>query len=316
MKKITAVLTALFLCAGILTGCAADASNSGDTISVVCTSFPEYDWVRTLLGDSGSVEVTLLEKGVDIHSYQPNAEELAKIYDCDLFIYTGGESEAWSEKAIEQAQNENMISMSLLDTLGNAVKEETALEGMEADSDEEPEPDEHVWLSLKNARVLCGAIAKNLEKIDPADSDTIKANQQSYDNELASLDEDYTQAVRSAARNEIIVADRFPFRYLCDDYGITAYAAFSGCSSETEASFQTVAFLAQKADEIGTSVILTTEGSGHQIAEAVLNNAGNQSLETAELDSMQTVTQSELDSGKTYFGTMCANLESLKKALD
>ena len=154
-------------------------------LKIVTTIFPEYDWVKSILGDqTENVELTmLLDNGVDLHSYQPTADDIAKISDCDLFIYVGGESDGWVDDALKNASNKNMKVVNLLNVLGDNIKEEEVVEGMEteaeeeeADGEEAPEYDEHVWLSLKNTKTLCSAIASNLEAIDPDHADIYKTN--------------------------------------------------------------------------------------------------------------------------------------------
>ena len=258
-KRIFAVFFCLLLASGILGGCgkagfssisAQSASQSGSKpLKIVTTIFPEYDWVREILGDKADhAEVTmLLDNGVDLHSYQLTADDIIKISDCDLFIHVGGESDGWVEDALKEAANKDMQVINLLDVLGEQVKEEEVVEGMEAEEEEsededEPEYDEHVWLSLKNAETLCNAITDALEEIDPANKDAYAANTASYLEKLAALDGEYQTVVDNAARKTVLFGDRFPFRYLVDDYGLSYYAAFAGCSAETEASFETYFF--------------------------------------------------------------------------
>ena len=332
-KRVFAVFFCLLLAAGILGGCGKAASSAASVpsasqsdekpLKIVTTIFPEYDWVREILGDKAdNAELTmLLDNGVDLHSYQPTADDIIKISDCDLFIYVGGESDGWVEDALKEATNKEMQVINLLDVLGEQVKEEEVVEGMEAEEEEsededEPEYDEHVWLSLKNAETLCNAITDALETIDPANKDAYAANAAAYLEKLAALDGEYQTVVDNAARKTVLFGDRFPFRYLVDDYGLNYYAAFVGCSAETEASFETISFLSGKVDELGLPCVLTIEGAQHKIAETIVQNTAEKNQSILTLDSMQSTTSTDVANGTTYLSVMESNLDVLKQALN
>ena len=332
-KRVFAVFFCLLLAAGILGGCGKAASSAASVpsasqsdekpLKIVTTIFPEYDWVREILGDKAdNAELTmLLDNGVDLHSYQPTADDIIKISDCDLFIYVGGESDGWVEDALKEATNKDMQVINLLDVLGEQVKEEEVVEGMEAEEEEsededEPEYDEHVWLSLKNAETLCNAINDALETIDPANKDVYAANAAAYLEKLTALDSEYQSMVDNAARKTVLFGDRFPFRYLVDDYGLNYYAAFVGCSAETEASFETVSFLSGKVDELGLPCVLTIEGAQHKIAETIVQNTAEKNQSILTLDSMQSTTSTDVANGTTYLSVMESNLDVLKRALN
>ena len=279
--------------------------------------------MREILGDKADhAEVSmLLDNGVDLHSYQPTADDIIKISDCDLFLYVGGESDGWVEDALKEATNKEMQVINLLDVLGEQVKEEEVVEGMEAEEEEsedenEPEYDEHVWLSLKNAETLCNAITDALEEIDPANKDAYAANAASYLEKLAALDGEYQTVVDNAARKTVLFGDRFPFRYLVDDYGLSYYAAFAGCSAETEASFGTISFLAGKVDELRLPCVLTIEGAQHKVAETIVQNTAEKNQSILTLDSMQSTTSTDVANGTTYLSVMESNLDVLKQALN
>ena len=290
-------------------------------ISVVTTIFPVYDWARAVAEDDGSVEITmLLDSGVDLHSYQPTARDIMKVATCDVFVYVGGESDEWVEGALTEAVNPDMAVVDLLDALGDDVKEEEIVEGMEAEEEEaegeeEIEYDEHVWLSLRNARALVKAIADALSKADPANADAYAANAEAYGDRLAALDAEYAAAVAQADFDTLLFGDRFPFRYLVDDYGLSYYAAFVGCSAESEASFETIVFLAGKVDELGLSTVLTIEGDNHRIAETIVGNTAAKDAKVLTMDSMQATTGGDVKNGATYLGVMEKNLDVLKQAL-
>ena len=332
MKKVISPLLAALMLVGILTGCtnqaemptvtAAPAGSQAqpaaeEKIRIVTTIFPEYDWVREILGDKAdSAEITmLLDNGVDLHSYQPTADDLIKISDCDLFVYVGGESDGWVDDALKSAANRDRKVINLLDALGDSVKEEETVEGMqeEEEDQEEQEYDEHVWLSLKNAKTLVGAISAALQELDPDNKDTYAANADAYGQKLSALDAEYQKAVSAGTYKTLLFGDRFPFRYLVDDYGLSYYAAFAGCSAESEASFETVSFLARKVDEGKLPCVLTIEGKNHKIAETIVQNTAGKNQKILTMDSMQSTTSQDV--ATTYLSLMAKNLDVLKEAL-
>lgn len=267
MKRINKILTgplAALMLVSLLAGCKnahTPGGNEEPNLRIVTTIFPAYDWVRAILGDQAEqAELTiLLDSGVDLHSYQPTAADMIRISDCDLFVYVGGASDKWMDDALKAAANQDRKVINLLEVLGSLVKNEEAVEGMQEEAhdhgaEEEPEADEHAWLSLKNAQTLCAAISQALQELDPSQKEDYDANTAAYLEKLTDLDTLYQKAVDGAARKTLLFADRFPFRYLVDDYGLNYYAAFSGCSAESEASFDTVSFLAKKVDELGFPV--------------------------------------------------------------
>ena len=299
-------------------------------LNIVTTIFPEYDWVREILGDNaGNADLTmLLDNGVDLHSYQPTAQDILKISTCDLFIYVGGESDGWVSDALQEAANKDMKVIDLLDVLDDAVKEEEIVEGMEAgeehgdgedeeheEEEEGPEYDEHVWLSLRNAKVLCEAITNALTEIDPDHAADYRSNLTSYSEKLDALDAAYQSAVDSASRKTLLFGDRFPFRYLVDDYGLSYYAAFAGCSAETEASFRTITFLADKVDEFNLTSVLTIESSDQKMAQTIIQNTKEKNQNILTLNSMQSVTSNDVAAGTGYLSIMESNLDVLKEAL-
>ena len=491
MKKIIAMLMA---CLFVLSFTTAFAERE-KTLSIVCTTFPQYDWVRQILGDHvNDVELTLLlDNGVDLHNYQPTADDIIKIAQSDLLIYVGGESDGWVEDVLATAQNPNLKTVNMLESV--EAKEEETVEGMqeeehdhdhdeeftqediedrtladfagewvslwpmmkdgeldeycahkeeedddpatttetyrekytkswecdvkdisvkdntvtfnyldgktvsaeyryagfatktsdsgkisvryqfETDSSDAPryvqfsdhghepgaaehfhlyfgsdgfdaimesttssyfapasldkegildmlmghehevEYDEHVWLSLRNAETLTQTIADALSELAPDNASVYQENAKSYIAQLSELDNQYKDAVKNGQRKTILFADRFPFRYLADDYGLTYYAAFVGCSAETEASFETIAFLAKKVDELKLPVVLTIEGDNHSIAETVVSSTQEKNQQILVMNSLQSVTEKDIADGESYLGIMTENLEVLKEAL-
>lgn len=298
-------------------------NNKTEKVKIVTTIFPEYDWVRQIAGDKVSdMDITmLLDNGVDMHSYQPAADDIMKISDCDLFIYVGGESDEWVNDALKEAVNKDMQVIDLLDVLGEQVKIEELVEGMqdaeheEEEEHEEKEYDEHVWLSLKNAETLCDAIAEALGNADPDNKAVYDTNKAAYIDQLVSLDNQYREVVDQASMKTLLFGDRFPFRYMVDDYGLSYYAAFAGCSAESEASFETISFLAKKIDELGLKYVMTIEKSDQKIAKTIIENTQNKDQSILTLDSMQSTTSADVANGMTYLSIMEGNLNILKEAL-
>ena len=309
-----------------------NSTNSGDKMSIVTTIFPEYDWVMNVLGEKkDNADVTLLlDNGIDLHSYQPTPKDIVTISKCDLFIYVGGESDEWVDDALKQAINKDMKVINLMETLGDAVKEEEVIEGMEEEDhdhgheegeehdheeEEEVEYDEHVWLSIKNAEVIVKEIGKSLAEIDKDNAENYTANVTSYVNSLKELDKKYADVVKAGTKDTLLFADRFPFRYLVDDYNLKYYAAFVGCSAETEASFETIKFLAGKVDELGLNVILKIESSDGGIAKTVKEATTNKNQTIMTMDSLQSASTKEYKAGRNYLSVMEQNLTVLKDAI-
>ena len=343
MKKLFLILTVFT--ALTASTFAAKKSAKNDKLKVVTTIFPQYDWIREIMGDkASSAQLTLLVgNGVDLHSYQPSIQDIAKISTADIFIYVGGERDSWVKDALKNAANKNMKVINLMEVLGDKVNAEEIKEGMQAeeeedhdehehdaedhdheaeghhhhhhDDDEEVEYDEHVWLSLRNAKILSAEIAEALSEKDPANAASYKANFASYSAKLDALDKDYTAAVASASKKTILFGDRFPFRYLTDDYGLDYYAAFVGCSAETEASFETVVFLSKKVDELGLNSVLKIESGDGKIARTIVQNTKNKTAKVLTLDSIQSTTLKQANAGTTYLKIMEENLKVLKEAL-
>ena len=319
MKKFLSIIAAAAIAVSCLCGCSSanKSGNQNGKIQIVTTIFPEYDWVMNILGDNpANAEVTyLLNNGTDLHSFQPTANDIMKISSCDLFVYVGGESDEWVEDVLKEAVNKDMVTINLLDVLGDKVVEEELVEGMQGEEEEEIEYDEHVWLSLKNAKILVQSISDEIQKIDPANAEAYKANTTAYIGKLDQLDKDYQDVVNNASIKTVLFGDRFPFRYLIDDYGLEYYAAFVGCSAESEASFETVTFLSKKVDELSLPVILTIEGNDKKIAETIISNTQSKDQTVLTMDSMQSTTSKDVANGVTYIQVMSGNLEVLKKAL-
>lgn len=312
------LLLCLALLAGLFSGCGGAVERENDKLSVVATVFPLWDWTRELLGGGveEKIELTLLlDKGTDLHSYQPTVDDLVTISSADLLIYVGGESDGWIEDALSEKANPDLIAVDLMAALGDRRKIEERVEGMRGAGDEEAEYDEHIWLSLKNAELCCAAIADALARLRPGLAEMVAENRDVYFARLEALEARYREAFDSGAQNTLLFADRFPFRYLLDDYGFSYYAAFAGCEAETGASFETVVFLAEKIDALGLPAVLTTDSPVPRLAETIVANTKNGNAAILELDSMQSVTRADIGGGASYLGVMETNLEVLKEVL-
>ena len=399
MKKFVRFALAL-----LLVSCLAPHALAEKKISVVTTIFPIYDWVREIVGENDQVEVTLLQDtGTDLHSYQPTTQDIMKISTADLFIYVDGESDDWVDPVLDAAMNRDLRAISLLDSLGDWVKTEELVEGMEHshdhdhgdhdhdedhdhdhddhdhdhddhdhdhddhdhdhddhdhdhddhdhdhddhdhdhddhdhdhddhdhdhddhdhdhddhdhDHEHDAEEDEHVWLSLRNASQLVSVIEGALSRIDPAHEASYRANAAAYKDKLSALDKRYAEVVSGAKCKTLLFGDRFPFRYLVDDYNLEYYAAFSGCSAESEASFKTIVFLAGKVDELALPAVLTIENPKTRIAQTVVENTAAKDQKILSLNSMQGTTRRDIDAGSTYLSVMEENLLVLQDALN
>lgn len=354
-----AVLLAVLLCISmVLTGCtSAESIRDNGKPSIVCTAFPQYDWTLQILGDRAEeFNVILLNhQGTDMHSFQPTAENMVNMANCDLFIHIGGFSEGWVPAALESAGNTETAVLTLLDHVD--AKSEEFTEGMEHNHDhdhghghgheseadeheaevdmheedihvEDPhaghdheedshteELDEHLWLSLRCAEDACEAITEAICQLDPAHAADYQTNTDAYSQQLHALDHEYEHAVQEAGTNVLLFADRFPFRYLTDDYGIEYLAAFPGCSAETEASFETILYLSEEMDAHHLTCAIVLEGSKEDFAKTVISNTQADDPKILTLNSMQSVNQHHIDAGVTYLGIMKENLTVLKEAL-
>ena len=331
MKRGVRVIAFLFVSVLFLTalaGCGDVDVRHTDKPRIVCTAFPQYDWVREILGDQADrFDLILLnEDGADLHSFQPTAADIVRISTADLFVYIGGNSDLWVEDALKEAVNENMQVISLMDQLGDRVWAEEHVEGMEEErghhhdhedehDHEEEEYDEHIWLSLRNAEAMVSVLTEAICKLDPEQAQESQAHSTAYREELEALDAEYTEVTEQANGHTLVFGDRFPFRYLTEDYGLEYYAAFPGCSAETEASFETITFLAGKVDENGLNAILVIDGSDERIAETIRDNTKEKNQSILMLQSLQSVSRKQMDAGTTYLSGMKENLEVLREVL-
>ena len=326
--KIFAIMLIAILSLGTLASCGSKEANS-NKLKIVVTTFPEYDWVREILGDRiKDVDLKLLQKnGTDLHSFQPSAKDIKDISNADIFIYVGGESDEWVEDVLKKKKNKDLVAINLMDEMKDGKKVEEVKEGMQTEEDEEEsdghhhenaeevEYDEHIWLSLKNAIKLCQPIEKAIADKDKKHADTYKKNLESYTKKLEKLDSKYAEAISNAKVKTLIFGDRFPFRYMVDDYGLDYYAAFVGCSAESEASFETISFLSNKLNQLKIKHVVTIENSDQKIAKSIIKNADGTKRDIKTLDSLQSMKKGDIKN-KTYLKTMESNLKVLQEILN
>lgn len=300
-----------------MTGCSGKSApdNTVRPLRVVTTIFPEYDWVKTITEKSGAEVSILQNNGTDMHSYKLTAEDIISINECDVFIYVGGESDESIKDVLATAPKTGRAEIKLMDVLKDRVRDEELTEGMVSTEEEEPASDEHVWLSLTNAVLCSDKITEVLSDKDPGNAKLYQANHDDYVKELKKTDEDFKEVLKSASSDTVVFGDRFPFRYLFDDYSIKYYAPFSGCSAETEASFETISFMADKLDECGSEYIALLKGGNSKLAKTISESSKSKKAELIELDPMQQVTQEEIDSGVRYIDIMKDDLSVLAKIL-
>ena len=321
MKKLRKILFALGLSFMLfLSACGPkNVQSTTKKLKIVAAIYPAYDWIKQIMGENfKNADVTfLLDKGVDMHSYQASIEDIAKIKEADLFIHVGGESDKWVKDALKDVSNKQQKVINMVETIGKKALEEEIVEGMqkekeedEHDKHEEAEIDEHVWLSISNAKILVQKIADSLVSLDPHNKDQYQKNTEKYLSSLSTLDQKYQALSKESKIKTLVFGDRFPFRYLTNAYNWKYFAAFVGCSAESEASFETITFLAKKVDELKLKNILVIDKSNQKIAKTIINNTKNKNQSILVLDSLQTSTSHDQNS---YLEAMTKNLATLKK---
>ncbi len=305
------------------TGCSSNKENDGK-LNVVTTIFASYDFTRQIVKENGNVTM-LLPPGAETHSYEPTPQDIIKISESDVFIYIGGENDQWVDEILDTIDTENIKIIKLMDLVETV--EEEIVEGMEAEEDheegeatndahehdEETEWDEHVWTSPKNAITISKALAKEFEEIDKDNAKVYEENLDSYVSTLTQLDSEFEEVINNSKRDVMIFGDRFPIRYFVEEYGLKYYAAFPGCSSETEASASTVAFLIDKVNQENIPVVFKIELSTGNIANTISEATGAKVL---TFYACHNLSKEDFDNGKTYVDFMRDNLKNLKEALN
>lgn len=315
MKRIFILAVLMLLAVPSAAGCVNNTQETGDKLQIVATIFPPYDFARQIAADKAEITL-LIRPGTETHTYEPTVQDIAAVQNADLFIYNGGESDEWAEQILQSVKNK---PETLKMTEQTGMLEEELLEGMENeeehshDSDSQPEYDEHVWTSPVNAIKIAEAIEDKLCAIDAANSDFYRKNAEEYIDELEELDSLFRTVISQASRRTVVFADRYPFRYLAEEYGLECYAAFLGCSAESEPSAATVAFIIDKVREENIPVVFYIEMSNQKMADSVCDATGAQKL---ELHSCHTLTADEFNAGETYISLMRRNAENLRTALN
>jgi zinc transport system substrate-binding protein len=289
------------------------ADDKTGRLNVIATIFAPYDFARQVAGDAADLRM-LVPPGVETHSFEPTPQDIIDIENCDVFIYVGGESDEWVEDLLSSLDTSKVTVIRLIDCVPTLEEDESVLVNPAEAEEEEEEglPDEHVWTSLANAKLIAEALADAFEQADATNAASYQANTTAYLAVLDELDAEFKQIVAQGKRTELVFGDRFPFRYFADEYGLTCYAAFPGCSTATEASAQTVAALIDTVRRDNVPAVLYRELSDHKIADAIAEETGAQAL---LLHSCHNISQDDFDAGETYASIMKQNAENLRIAL-
>jgi zinc transport system substrate-binding protein len=307
----------VLLSAGVEARGRRDQGGSNGKINVVATIFPPYDFVREIAGDRVNLTM-LLPPAAESHSFEPTPRDIIAVQNSDIFIYVGGESDAWVEMILESMDTKSMKIITLMDCVD--VVEELVVEGMQDEEEEEDhdhgeeetEYDEHVWTSPRNAQLIVRKIADTLQSTDPANAAEYEKNVAAYTAQLTELDASFQNVLSSAVRKTMVFGDRFPFRYFADAYGLSYFAAFPGCSTETEASAATVAFLIDKVRAEKIPVVFHIELSNERIADTICGETGARKL---LLHAVHNVSKRDFEGGASYYSLMSANVANLRAAL-
>lgn len=300
----------------ILPSCAAPEDDG--KITILCTLFPQYDWVKSIVGNSESIEVTLLIKnGTDPHSYQPTAKDVMAISSCDMIVYQGGEADTWVQEALTRAKATDTVKIALSELDGITLRHISASSHSHGEHDHDHGHgayDEHLWLSLGNAKAAVKHLADEICKLDSENKELYEQNALDYAKKLDELDGEYREAAEGAENKFMLFADRFPFVYLLEDYEIDYAAAFEGCTADVDAGFDTVLSLIKEAKEHSVKYIAVTESSDKALATTVASSA-DRNIEIIVMNSLQSISAKQIDGGVSYLGIMRENLAVLKMAI-
>ena len=317
--KVCSLILILVLSAVFLQGCAKEEQENGsahmEKLKVVTTIFPQYDFVRQIAGDKVDLKM-LLKPGEESHSYEPTPKDIIDIQKSDLFIYVGGENDEWVEDILDSVDRGQLRTLRLVDCVDTVEEEHVA--GMKEERHEEEEEgafDEHVWTSPKNAVKIVENITEILCQEDSVNEETYRQAEKTYTEKLRNLDSEFRKVVKDAPGHTVLFGDRFPFRYLLNDYALDYYAAFPGCSAETEASFETIIFLAEKMNELSLPAVMVIETSDGAIGKTIIQNTTSKDQEILVLNSLQSVKKEQIENGDTYLSLMRENATVLNKAL-
>jgi zinc transport system substrate-binding protein len=311
-----AVILSMLAAVGLYDPCSAEGAPAGSSgrIKIVAAVFPVYDFTRAIVGEAADLSM-LVRPESEIHSFDPSPQDILSVRNADVFIYVGGESDAWVDDLLESMESSNKTIVRLIDRV-DAVAEEL-VEGMQPEEEEgeaeEGEYDEHIWTSPRNAMALVRAIADTLCGVDPKNADVYRSNAERYVRDIGKLDEEFRALVASSGRKKIVFGDRFPFRYFADEFGLEYRAAFPGCHTESDVSAATMAYLIRTVRDEKIPVVYTIELSNQNIAKAIAEQTG---AEVLTLHSCHNVTRAEFESGVTWLSLMKGNVENLRKGLN
>lgn len=322
MKNLIKICSVVALCVFLLLGCNnINNAQKDNKLSVVTTIFPQYDFVREIAGDNVNLSM-LLKPGSESHSYEPTPKDIITIQNCDVFIYVGGEAEKWADDILDSIDTKNIKIVSLMECVD--IVEEEIVDGMEHEHeddinhedelshDEEIEYDEHVWTSPKNAIKIANKISEVLSSLDEKNKEKYNKSTKEYITKLEELDSLFKGIINDYSRKTLVFGDRFPFRYFADEYGLDYYAAFPGCSTETEASAATVSFLINKVKDDNIPVVFYIELSNEKMADTICEATGAKKL---LLHSCHNITKEDFDKGISYLYLMESNANNLVEAL-
>lgn len=311
---------------GVAFGIGGNKNKNNAKYKVVASNFASYDFLRAIIGENKDVELTfLIGPGKDAHSYDLTAGDLIKIQDSDLFVYVGGEMEKWSDKVLDSLDTTGTEIICIADFVD--TMEEKEVDGAEEhehdheDEDEHEEHeheheegafDEHIWTSPENAIKMVNALEKAMEKIDNKNSNTYKENADIYIAQIKDVDSKIQNIVDNKVRNRLIFADKMPMQYFIDYYNLEVSAAFDGCSSETEPSAKTIAYLQNKVKEEKIPVILYIELNPGTVANTIANETGSKAM---QIQTLHNVSLDDFKNGETWVSLMTRNIDVLKKAL-
>lgn len=321
MKKILSVIACILTAAIALCSCNVPIIPQGG-LKIVCTAFPQYDFIKNIIGDDKNI-ILLNKNGADLHGFEPTAKDIVEIRTASLFVYIGGASDVWVERAVNSTENPDLKSVAIMDYVETLSLED--VETMEygehnhhdhADHDHSHSPedaDEHIWLSIRNAIRITNGLCEEICALDPENAEKYRSNTAAYVAKLEALDKEYEAAFANSKRDVLLFADRFPFAYLTHDYGVSHLAAFTGCSSESEITAETFAHLIEHTKELSLPCVLKLEGSDGKTAQTVCSATGAKAL---TVDSCQTVSAQDIQNGSNYLDIMTKNLEIFKEALN
>lgn len=310
-RKLLAVITAA---ATVFSLCACSSENGysnsdSGKLKIISTVFPPYDLARQIAGDNAEISI-LLPPGSEIHNYEPSAKDMIAIRNCDIFLYIGGENEQWAEKLINSNDTENVTAVKLIDYVPTLSEDE---DEHDHDHEHEHETDEHIWTSPKNAQLMLSAVYDAICKVDPSGKQTYTKNKDAYAKQLSDLDNAYRSAVDNAKNKTIVLADKFPFRYLAHEYGLEFSAAFAACSDESEPGVSTMIKLTKTIKENNIPAVYYLEFSSTKIADTLCDETGATKL---MLHSCHNVSKQDIENNISYVDLMKQNLENLKLTLN